>query len=291
MTAIEITNLSKTFKVARGPAVEALKEISFSVGPGEVFGFLGPNGAGKSTLIKILMGLIRPTSGHAHLMGHEVQSYLSRKHVGYLPENPAFYDFLTAREYLLFTGKNFGMNSSLLKEKAEYVLDLLELREAGNRPLRGYSKGMVQRLGLAQALIHEPNVLILDEPMSGLDPVGRALVKEIILDLKTKGKCVFFSTHITSDVETVCDRVGIIVNGTLQRVEFVDSILTQGIVGYHLRVRVPGSLKQKELDVSKDELSNKMADIRAAGEEITLIDPKRKNLEAFFLDIVNQGKR
>jgi ABC-2 type transport system ATP-binding protein len=291
MTPIEITGLSKTFKVARGPAVEALKEVSFSVGAGEVFGFLGPNGAGKSTTIKILMGLIRPTSGHAYLLGRDVQSHLSRKHVGYLPENPAFYDFLTAREYLLFTGKNFGMNNSLLKEKAEYVLDLLELKEAGNRPLRGYSKGMVQRLGLAQALIHEPDVLILDEPMSGLDPVGRARVKEIILDLKAKGKCVFFSTHITSDVETVCDRVGIIVNGALQRVEFVDSILTQGIIGYHLRVRVPGSAKQKEIEVSKDELSKVMSEIQTAGEEITLIDPKRKNLEAFFLDIVREGKR
>lgn len=291
MTAIEITNLSKTFKVARGPAVEALKGVSFSVGAGEVFGFLGPNGAGKSTTIKILMGLIRPTSGHAFLMGHDVQSHVSRKHVGYLPENPAFYDFLTAREYLMFAGKNFGMNSSLLREKTEYVLNLLELHEAGNRPLRGYSKGMVQRLGLAQALIHEPDVLILDEPMSGLDPVGRARVKEIILELKAKGKCVFFSTHITSDVETVCDRVGIIVNGTLQRVEFVDSILTQGIVGYHLRVRVPGSAKQKEIEVAKDELSKVMSEIQTAGEEITLIDPKRKNLEAFFLDIVSQGKR
>jgi ABC-2 type transport system ATP-binding protein len=149
---------------------------------------------------------------------------------------------------------------------------------------------MVQRLGFAQALIHDPDVLILDEPMSGLDPVGRALVKETILDLKAKGKCVFFSTHITSDVETVCDRVGIIVNGTLQSVEFVDSILTQGIVGYNLRVRVPGVSKQKEIDVSKDDLSKVMAEIQAAGEEITLIDPKRKNLEAFFLDIVNQEK-
>ncbi|MCK9419416.1 MAG: ABC transporter ATP-binding protein [Nitrospirae bacterium] len=291
MTAIEIINLSKTFKIARGPAVDALKEVSFSVGAGEVFGFLGPNGAGKSTMIKILMGLIRPTSGHAYLMGHEVHSHVSRKQVGYLPENPAFYDFLTAREYLLFVGKTFGMDDTILREKSETVLKLLELVEAGDRPLRGYSKGMVQRLGLAQALIHDPEVLILDEPMSGLDPIGRARVKEIILELKEKGKSVFFSTHITSDVESVCDRVGIIVNGTLQRVEFVDSILTKGIVGYHLRIRVPGSEKLKEIEVSKDELSKVMSEIQMAGEEITLIDPKRKNLEAFFLDIVREGKR
>jgi ABC-2 type transport system ATP-binding protein len=291
MTAIEIAKLSKTFKVAGRPAVEALKDVSFSVGAGEVFGFLGPNGAGKSTTIKILMGLIRPTSGRASLMGHDVQSYLSRKHVGYLPENPAFYDFLTAREYLMFVGKTFGMDSGSLPEKTDSVLKIVDLAAAGDRPLRGYSKGMVQRLGLAQALIHDPEVLILDEPMSGLDPVGRALVKETILELKAKGKCVFFSTHITSDVETVCDRVGIIVNGTLQRVEFVDSLLTMGIVGYHLRVRVPGTSKQKEIDVAKEELSKKMSEINAAGEEITLIDPKRKNLEAFFLDIVREGKK
>ncbi|HSB30928.1 MAG TPA: ABC transporter ATP-binding protein [Candidatus Sulfobium mesophilum] len=290
-TAIEIAKLSKTFKITGRPAVEALKDVSFSVGAGEVFGFLGPNGAGKSTTIKILMGLIRPTSGRASLMGHDVQSYLSRKHVGYLPENPAFYDFLTAREYLMFVGKTFGMDSGSLPEKTDSVLKMLDLAEAGDRPLRGYSKGMVQRLGLAQALIHDPEVLILDEPMSGLDPVGRALVKETILELKAKGKCVFFSTHITSDVETVCDRVGIIVNGSLQRVEFVDSLLTMGIVGYHLRVRVPGTSKQKEIDVTKEELSRRMSEIHAAGEEITLIDPKRKNLEAFFLDIVREGKK
>jgi ABC-2 type transport system ATP-binding protein len=290
VTAIQIERLSKTFKVAGGPAVEALKEVSFSVAHGEVFGFLGPNGAGKSTTIKILMGLIRPTSGHAYLMGNDVQSHLSRKYIGYLPENPAFYDFLTAREYLLFVGKTFAVDKRLIHEKTDHVLKLLELGDASDRPLRSYSKGMVQRLGLAQALIHDPEVLILDEPMSGLDPVGRAQVKEIILDLKTKGKCVFFSTHITSDVETVCDRVGIIMNGALQRVELVDSILNQGIVGYHLHVRVPGSAKQKELEVTKDDLSKVMSEIQMAGEEITLIDPKRKSLEAFFLDIVREKR-
>ncbi len=289
--AIEIKELSKTFKVARRPPVEALKDVSFSVASGEVFGFLGPNGAGKSTTIKVLMGLIRPTSGHAYLMGHEVQSHLSRTQVGYLPENPAFYEFLTAREYLHFVGKTFGMDKASLREKTDYVLKLLELTEAADRAVRSYSKGMVQRLGLAQALIHDPDVLILDEPMSGLDPIGRALVKEIILDLKGKGKCVFFSTHITSDVESVCDRVGIILNGKLQRVEFVDTILTQGIIGYRLRIKEKGSNKQKEIDVSKDELPSAMARIKAEGAELTLIDPKRKNLESFFLDIVQERER
>jgi ABC-2 type transport system ATP-binding protein len=155
--------------------------------------------------------------------------------------------------------------------------------------MRGYSKGMVQRLGLAQALIHDPDVYVLDEPMSGLDPIGRALVKNIILDLRAKGKCVFFSTHITSDVESVCDRVAIIVQGTLQSVERVDSILTEGIVGYHLQARTPGSAEQRDLDVTKAELPNVIAEMHASGKEIILIEPKRKNLEAFFLDIV-KGK-
>ena len=159
------------------------------------------------------MGLIKPTAGQAKIMGYDGGSPLGRKHTGFLPENPAFYDYLTAEEYLAFTAKLFDMSGTEAVKKTGETLKLLDLWEARNRPLRSYSKGMVQRLGLAQTLIHDPDVYILDEPMSGLDPVGRALVKEIITDLRARGKCVFFSTHITADVETVCDRVGVIVNG------------------------------------------------------------------------------
>jgi ABC-2 type transport system ATP-binding protein len=180
------------------------------------------------------------------------------------------------------------MSGTKARGKIEETLKLLELWDARNRPLRGYSKGMVQRLGLAQTLIHDPEVYVLDEPMSGLDPVGRALVKEIIMDLRAKGKCVFFSTHITADVESVCDRVGIIVKGVLKRVEKVGSILTQGIIGYHLQVRFPGDAEEKSVDVSKGELPKLVAEIHASGREITLIEPQRKNLEAFFLDIVRE---
>jgi len=288
MQAIEIIDIYKTFRGERGARVDALSGFSLAVEKAEIFGFLGPNGAGKTTTIKILMGLIKPSSGRARILGHDTGSHLARIHVGYLPENPSFYDYLSAEEYLTFVAKTFGMSEPLRKEKIENALKLLHLWDARNRPVRGYSKGMVQRLGLAQAIIHDPEVYILDEPMSGLDPIGRALVKDIILDLKAQGKCVFFSTHITADVESVCDRVGIIVDGILQRVEMVDTILTEGIIGYHLRVRTPGSAEQKEFDVTKGELEGFITDLQKSGQEITLIEPKRKDLEAFFLDVVKR---
>ena len=286
MDAIEIHNLTKTFRGKGKNTVEAVKGLHLSIGQGEIFGFLGPNGAGKSTTIKMLMGLIMPTSGSARIMGKSTGSHLSRKHVGYLPENPSFYDYLSAGEYLRFVGTIFGMTEQALDEKVQSNLKLLDLWDARNRPIRGYSKGMVQRLGLAQTLIHDPEVYVLDEPMSGLDPIGRALVKNIILELRARGKSVFFSTHITSDVETVCDHVGVIVNGKLQCVEQVSTILDQGIIGYRMKVRTTGSPAQREIDVLKDDFQKVMAEIQASGQEITLIEPQRKNLEAFFLDIV-----
>jgi ABC-2 type transport system ATP-binding protein len=290
MNAIEIQNLSKTFRGKGGATVEAVKGLTLPVAQGEVFGFLGPNGAGKSTTIKVLMGLIKPTAGNVQIMGISTSSHLSRKRIGYLPENPSFYDYLNAREYLAFVGKTFGMHETVIRNMIETNLKLLDLWEARDRPIRAYSKGMIQRLGLAQALIHDPDVYVLDEPMSGLDPIGRALIKEVILKLRTAGKCVFFSTHITSDVEAVCDRVGIIVGGRLQCVEQVGAILTEGIVGYSIHTRISGSTQQKELYVPKAELQKFIAEMQASGREIALIDPRRKNLETFFLDIV-KGNR
>ncbi len=157
--------------------------------------------------------------------------------VGFLPENPAFYDFLTAREYLRFVGEAFAMPAAAIRKESERVLELLDLTGAAGRPIRGYSKGMVQRLGLAQTLLHNPDLYILDEPMSGLDPIGRALVKEIILDLKRQGKTVFFSTHVTADAERVCDRIGVIIGGVFQEERVVGELLREGIDGYFCRVR------------------------------------------------------
>lgn len=285
MNAIEFTNLSKTFRGKKGLRVEALKNLSLTIGAGEVFGFLGPNGAGKSTTIKIIMGLIRPTSGKASIMGYGTGVADARRHVGYLPENPAFYDYLSANEYLDFVGRTFKMEPRHLARRKEEVLTLLELKDAGKRPIRGYSKGMVQRLGLAQVMLHEPDVYVLDEPMSGLDPLGRALVKNIILDLKSAGKCVFFSTHITADVESVCDRVGIILKGVLQSEERVDSILTEGVAGYNVRVE-RSSGEVMEYSIARDSLEQFLTDHRSSGHRIILVEPRRKNLEAFFLDIV-----
>jgi ABC-2 type transport system ATP-binding protein len=266
--------------------VEALKDVSLSVAQGEVFGFLGPNGAGKSTTIKTIMGLIRPSSGEAFVMGHPTGSIQARKQVGYLPENPAFYDFLTAQEYLDFVGHIYGIPKELLERRKGDVLALLELTEAHKRPIRTFSKGMVQRLGLAQVLLHNPDVYILDEPMSGLDPLGRALVKNIILDLKKQGKCVFFSTHITADVESVCDRVGIILKGELKRVDNVDTIMTEGIRGYLVRIRSAKSGASIEHRVGVEQLSAFLTREQDAGNVITLVEPQRTNLEEFFLQIV-----
>jgi ABC-2 type transport system ATP-binding protein len=288
MNAIEIAGLGKTFKGKRGSQVRALSNLELNVGQGEIFGFLGPNGAGKSTTIKTLMGLIRPSAGTARIMGVDIASTEARRQVGYLPENPAFYDYLSAEEYLLFVGRTFGLAGEPLREACDRVLRLLELWDARKRPMRGYSKGMVQRVGLAQVLIHDPQVCILDEPMSGLDPVGRSLVKEIMLDLKSRGKCVFFSTHIIADVESVCDRVGIILKGELQSVERVETILTRGVLGYDLTLR-EASGGTSEQYVPKQELSAVMGRLQQEGREITLIEPRRKSLEDFFLDII-KGK-
>jgi ABC-2 type transport system ATP-binding protein len=287
--AIAIENLVKIYTGKKRTRVEALKGISLTVGAGEVFGFLGPNGAGKSTTIKCLVGLLQPSSGKAWIKGESTALVASRRHIGYLPENPAFYDYLTALEYLVFVGKVFAMPAAALNSRCEEVLRQLDLWDARKRPIRGYSKGMVQRLGIAQALLHDPDLYILDEPMSGLDPIGRALVKEIMLDLKRRGKSVFFSTHITSDVESVCDRVGIILKGELQSVERVETIMAEGVLGYTLTVRGAGS--DIERYVLKDELSAAMREIQAAGSEISLIEPKRKSLEDFFLDIVRAHGR
>ncbi|HEY6837791.1 MAG TPA: ABC transporter ATP-binding protein, partial [Geobacteraceae bacterium] len=233
---IEIDKLSKVYRGKKQLRVEALRELSFSIPVGEVFGFLGPNGAGKSTTIKILMGLIAPTGGTARLFGTPVTEAAARRSVGYLPENPAFYDFLTAREYLAFVGTSFGMDARTITAKTDEVLDRLDLREAADRPMRSYSKGMVQRLGIAQTLLHDPDLYILDEPMSGLDPIGRALVKDVIKGLKERGKTVFFSTHITADVEAVCDRLGVIVKGRLEALDRVEHVLRSGIEGYTVEV-------------------------------------------------------
>ncbi|GFO57952.1 ABC transporter ATP-binding protein [Geomonas silvestris] len=303
MNAIDIRNLSKTYRTRKWGRVDALQDLTLSVGKGEVFGFLGPNGAGKSTTIKTLMGLISPSAGTAQMAGVPVGDARCRMKVGYLPENPAFYDFLTAREYLRFVAAMFGMSPQETQAATGKVLGLLELEGAADRPIRGFSKGMVQRLGLAQAMLHDPEIYVLDEPMSGLDPLGRALVKNIIRDLKQQGKTVFFSTHITADVEVVCDRVGVIVKGKLQTVNAVHELLAAGVVGYQVQVTGLSDFSGEgvevtvrgggilELQVPRELLSLTLEKLGSRGAEITLIEPNRQDLESFFLEVVAQGKK
>lgn len=287
MNAIEIKGLSKHFAGKKRQKVEALKGLTLQIEQGEVFGFLGPNGAGKSTTIKCLMGLIKPTNGTATIMGEPIGSEASRAQVGFLPENPAFYDYLTAEEYLQFVGQSFKMPAALLARRTEECLKQLELWDARKRQIRSYSKGMVQRVGLAQVLIHDPDVYILDEPMSGLDPLGRALVKDIILDLKKRGKSVFFSTHITDDVEKVCDRVGVINNGCLQAVDSVDAILQRGVEGYLVRFSTNRGTAGEQF-ISPPDLQAFIEQAIASRHCIERIEPRRKNMEEFFLEIVGR---
>ncbi|KAB0669598.1 ABC transporter ATP-binding protein [Oryzomonas sagensis] len=304
MNMLDIRGLSKTFIGKRRLRIEALRNLTLSITQGEIFGFLGPNGAGKSTTIKCLMGLIRPTAGTATIMGEPIGSVASRTKIGFLPENPAFYDYLSAEEYLRFVGKTFKMPEDLLDRRSDETLKQLELWDARKRPMRGYSKGMVQRVGLAQALIHDPDLYILDEPMSGLDPIGRALVKDIILDLKKRGKSVFFSTHITDDVEKVCDRVGVIVKGQLEALDSVENIVRQGIEGYIVQTRLNQGNHEPlagfavtrtnetfiEYFVPVAGFNEFMALAGRHSVEVTLVETKRKDLESFFLGIVEKRK-
>jgi ABC-2 type transport system ATP-binding protein len=225
---IETNKISKEFKGDLGAQrVRAIDGLDLTIYKGEVFGFLGPNGAGKSTVIKILLNLIYPDSGKAFIMGMDVGNKEVRRSVGYLPENPYFYDYLTASELLWFGGRTSGLTTKQAREAAEPLLRKVKLYEAKDRPLRTYSKGMVQRAGLALALIHDPEVVILDEPMSGLDPIGRKMVGDLLLELKSLGKTVFFSSHILTDVERFSDRVGIIVKGTLKVVDRLDALISE----------------------------------------------------------------
>lgn len=302
MNVIDIAGLSKQFKGKNRTSVDALKNLDLQVKAGEVFGFLGPNGAGKSTTIKLLMGLLRPTAGSARIM--EVDSALpaSRRRVGFLPENPAFYDYLNAEEYIAFVGMQFTMEAGVLARRSEEVLKRLDLWDARKRPIRGYSKGMVQRVGLAQTLVHDPDLYILDEPMSGLDPIGRALVKDIILDLKAHGKTVFFSTHITDDVEKVCDRVAVLVKGKLVALDSVENILKSGVEGYLVQIRFADAEKSltafqlvrdsgtlQDYYVPKEQFSSFMHFVANSSAEVELIETKRKNLEDFFLTLVEHN--
>jgi ABC-2 type transport system ATP-binding protein len=214
---VEIEKLTKDYMVGfwRPRPKRALDGLSIEVNEGEVFGFLGGNGAGKTTTIKLLMSLMYPTSGSATILGRPITNIDMHQEIGYLPEAPYFYDYLTSREFLEYCGKIFGINKVERNKRISELLKLVDLEQAADIQLRKYSKGMLQRLGIAQSLINDPKVVFMDEPMSGLDPIGRREVRDIMASLRDKGKTVFFSTHILSDVEVLCDRVAILRKGKL----------------------------------------------------------------------------
>ncbi len=236
MAVIEIENLTKDFPAGfwRKRPVRALDNLCLKVNRGEVFGFLGPNGAGKTTTLKILMNLLRPTSGEARILGEPVQSVAVRKSIGYLPENPYFYDYLTAEEFLTYAGRLFGIRQPELGRRVAELLDRVGLLDSCKLQLRKFSKGMVQRIGVAQAIINQPEVVFLDEPMSGLDPLGRWEVRQVIASLKTSGVTVFFSSHILPDVEALCDRVAIMNKGRLMEAGALEEILKVRIEGHEV---------------------------------------------------------
>src|SRR5437773_4007954 len=237
---LKTVGLSKSYKVGHiwQRSRPALQGLDLEVRRGEVFGYLGPNGSGKTTTLKLLLGLLRPDAGEIHVLGRPWMDPAWRYRVGYLPENPYLYDYLTPQEYLDYAGRLFGMPASERRERSAQLLHRVGLAESARVPMRRFSKGMLQRAGLAQALLNDPELVFLDEPMSGLDPIGRHMVKEVILDLRSRGRTVFFSTHILSDAESLCDRVGLLRAGRLVTVGRLDDILRIDVS--HLEVLVSG---------------------------------------------------
>jgi ABC-2 type transport system ATP-binding protein len=304
--AIETQNLSKEYPhgFLHLKKKMSLEGLTMQVEDGEVFGFLGPNGAGKSTTIKLLMGIIFPTGGSARILGKPVSDVAMHRDIGYLPEQPYFYDYLTAMEVLDYFARFHGFSATERRERVQKMLKKVGLETAGKIQLRKYSKGMLQRVGLAQAILHDPRLVILDEPMSGLDPVGRREVRDIILELKNAGRTILFSTHILSDAETLCDRVGVIAGGRLRGVGAPGSIVGVKVVGMEIVFELPQSASQESpvvakaaksgvnyrITVSEGELCAALEELRSAGARIISVTQIKPTLEDFFLELVGRDR-
>jgi len=298
--AIEIEGLTKDYTTGFWLAKKkrSLDNLTMQVEPGEVFGFLGPNGAGKTTTIKLLMGLIFPSAGTARILGRPVSDVGMHNEIGYLPEQPYFYDYLTARELLDYFARFHGYGAAERRERVERMLKKVGLETAGKIQLRKYSKGMLQRVGVAQAVLHDPQVVILDEPMSGLDPLGRREVRDIILELKKAGRTVLFSTHILSDAEMLCDRVGVIAGGKLRGVgspEEIVGVQSHGMeILFELSGAGAGGIVEKavriggryRIAVEEGELYGAMEQLRAAGAKVLSVTRVRQTLEDYFLGLM-----
>jgi ABC-2 type transport system ATP-binding protein len=298
--ALEISGLTKTYLVGllRPRRVTALRGVSLDVPRGEIFGYLGPNGSGKTTTLKILMGLIFADAGSVRVLGHPLEDQAWRYHAGYAPEHPYFYDYLTPREYLSYAGRLLGMPTADIESRGRELLALVGLRRSAEIPLRRFSKGMVQRLGLAQAMLNDPEILFLDEPMSGLDPIGRRLVRDVILSLRSRGKTVVFSTHILSDAEALCDRIGVLRSGELLSVGRLDEILDLRVSHMEVlaggltaeaagRLAVPADRRRvvgerTRLEVGEAEVGRVVTAVEALGGRILSVQPVRQSLEDYF---------
>ena len=266
MTIVEIENLTKDYEIGfwRKRKVRALDGLSLSVEAGEIFGFLGANGAGKTTTLKLLMRLTFPTAGKARILGSDIDNVAMHQRIGYLPENPYFYDYLTAREFLEYCAELFGQPRILRKQQAEDLLSRVHLDEKRwNTQLRKFSKGMLQRVGLAQALINDPEIVFLDEPMSGLDPIGRREVRDLIASLRQTGKTVFMCSHILSDIEVLCDRVAILKKGRLAHLGRLNDLRQQSGDTSLVEIVVTGTNVQSLLAQLPD--SEKFAVTETAG--------------------------
>jgi ABC-2 type transport system ATP-binding protein len=299
--AIEIEKLTKEYPYGFLNLKKkiSLEDLTMQVETGEVFGFLGPNGAGKSTTIKLLMGLIFPTSGRARLLGKPTSDIEMHRDIGYLPEQPYFYDYLTAVEMLDYFAKFYDLSAGDRRERVQRMLNKVGLETAGNIQLRKYSKGMLQRVGLAQAILHDPRLVILDEPMSGLDPVGRREVRDIILELKSAGKTILFSTHILSDAEMLCDRVGVIVSGKLQGVGAPGELVGVQTHKMEILFSLPGTQHtvrllehatrigdRYRLEIPEVELYPALEQLRDAGAKILSVAQVKPSLEEYFMHLV-----
>jgi len=306
MPAIEILGLEKTYSVGfwRKRPKRALQPLHLSVEDGEIFGFLGPNGAGKTTTLKMLMGLVFPTSGSARILGREWTDPSVKAQIGFLPEQPYFYDYLTAHELLEYYGQLSGVPAKQRKQRVEQVLHQVGLRDVQGLQLRKFSKGMLQRVGIGQAILHDPKLVFFDEPMSGLDPIGRREVRDLMEELKHQGKTVFFSTHILSDAEALCDRVAIIYKGELRGVGRIEDLTSsvQGkveIIWQGTQMPAPIKALGTECHVSGDRvriiIDEKQQDavidiLRRERQRLIAVVPVRTSLEAYFVEKLRQAE-
>ncbi len=278
--AVEVKNLTKVFKTgfAKKPLV-AVRHLSFNVLRGEVYGLIGPNGCGKSTTMKVMLGLLKATEGHASIFGRDSEQVASRQEVGFLPENPYFYKHLTGRETLHFYGRLCGMRGALLKERTEEMLTLTGLVNAAERRVGGYSKGMLQRVGLAQALIHGPQLLILDEPTAGVDPAGSRSIRDLILDLKERGITIVVTSHLLEQIQEVCDRVGIMSNGRMVKEGPLEELISvESQTEILLEGASPALLEEIRVLVSRN----------APGAKLLSLGKPRTTLEKLFLQSTTQ---